>query len=263
MKIIRLGASLGAEISGLDLRSQLEPDVFTQLKQALLDNLVLVFRNQQLTPEQTVSFANQFGILTEHPVFPHLENYPPIIVIQNYGKQYSVNEHWHSDVTFAAQPPGETTLYALQMPEFGGDTQFSNQYLAYERLSDGMKIMLEGLNAHHTGAGTAKLAGKDISNAPSAIHPVIRTHPGTGKKALFVCRAFTDRFENMTIDESRPLLEWLFNHSAKYEYTMRHHWQVGDFVIWDNRCTLHYAIHDHGDAPRLLHRCTIEGETPV
>jgi len=262
MHISKLGASLGAQIDDLDLRQPLSGDQVETVKDALLEHLLLIIPKQQLQPQQFVDFVAHFGTPTEHPVFPHIDNYPAIIAIENHGKQYTVNEHWHSDVMFSQQPPGETVLYGLDIPAIGGDTQFSNQYLAYDALSDGMKEMLGSLRAHHGGAGTAKLAGKSADKVPSSLHPVVRTHPKTGRKALYVCRAFTERFENMSIDESRPLLQWLFQHSARYDFTLRHRWQPGDVVIWDNRCTLHYAIHDHGDAPRLLHRCTVAGETP-
>jgi len=262
MNISKLGASLGAEIQGLDLRQPLSSEQIDKVKNALLEHLLLVIPGQQLQPQQYIDFAAHFGTLTEHPVFPHIDNHPAIIAIENHGKQFAVNEHWHSDVMFSQQPPGETVLYGVDIPAIGGDTQFSNQYLAYQALSSGMKNMLGELRAHHGGASAAKLAGKHAAQAPSSVHPVVRTHPKTGRKALYVCRAFTERFEHMTVDESRPLLQWLFQHSARYDFTVRHRWRPGDVVIWDNRCTLHYAIHDHGDAARLLHRCTVAGETP-
>jgi taurine dioxygenase len=258
----QLGASLGAEIVGVDLRQELDAKTIAGIRQALLAHHVIVFRDQQLTPEDQIRFGATLGTLTEHPVFPHLDGYPPLIEIRNYGKKYSVNEHWHTDVSFTERPPAFTVLYALEMPEMGGDTQFANQCLAYENLSPAMQALLVGLRATHTGAGTAKLAGKDGSAAPSAVHPVVRGHPETGRKALYVCRAFTEGIEGLRRDEAAPLLNWLFEESTKYEYTFRHQWRPGDLVVWDNRSTLHYAIHDHADAPRLLHRATVEGEVP-
>jgi taurine dioxygenase len=262
MEIKRLGAALGAEVSGVDLTSELTDTDIAGIRQALLDHLVIVIRDQKLTPGDLVRFGGHLGTLTEHPVFPHLAGYPPIVEIRNYGKAHSVNEHWHTDVSFAAEPPSLTMLYAVQMPEVGGDTQFANQYLPFEHLSDAMQEMLCRLQAVHTGAGTARLAGKDASEAPSSVHPVVRTHPETGGRALYVCRAFCQSLAGMTTRESAPLLEWLFDESSRYEYTWRHQWRTHDLVIWDNRCTLHYAIHDHGDAPRLLHRCTVAGDAP-
>jgi taurine dioxygenase len=263
MEVRPLGASLGAEIIGADLASPLNPGAMEAIKRALQDHLVIVFRDQQLQPADQIRFGEQLGVLTEHPVFPHLQGYPPLIEIRNHGKPYAVNEHWHTDVSFAPRPPAFTILYALTMPTVGGDTQFANQYLAYEGLSTGMKKMLQGLRARHTGAGTARLAGKAADQAPSSMHPVVRTHPETGRQALYVCKAFTESFEDMTAAESAPLLNWLFAQSARYEYTFRHTWRPRDLVVWDNRCALHYAIHDHGDAKRLLHRCTVEGELPL
>ncbi len=263
MEIRRLGAALGAEISGLDLREALIDTDIEAIRQALLDHLVLVFRDQQLTPDDQIRFGGHLGTLTEHPVFPHLPGYPPIVEIRNHGKARSVNEHWHTDVSFAPEPPSITMLYALEMPDVGGDTQFANQYLAWEHLSGAMQELLSGLKAVHTGAGTARLAGKNASEAPSSVHPVVRTHPETGRRALYVCRAFSQSFAGMTRPESAPLLEWLFGETCRPEYTWRHQWRAKDLVVWDNRCTLHYAIHDHGDAPRLLHRCTVAGDVPA
>lgn len=262
MIVQQLGASLGAEIVGVDLQQTLDGQTIADVRQALLAHQVVVFRNQQLTPEDQIRFGSSLGTLAEHPVFPHLEGYPPLIEIRNYGKKYAVNEHWHTDVSFTEKPPAFTLLYALEMPQFGGDTQFANQCLAYSNLSPAMQALLGGLRARHTGAGTARLAGKDESEAPSAVHPVVRTHPETSKKSLYVCRAFTECIEGLRKAESAPLLNWLFQESTRYEYTFRHQWQSGDLVVWDNRSTLHYAIHDHGDAPRLLHRGTVEGGVP-
>jgi len=262
-EVIRLGAALGAEIRGIDLARPLSDENVQLIQEAFLAHQVIVFRDQELKPDDLVAFGNHMGELTEHPQFPHLDGYPPIVVIKNYGKDYSLNEHWHSDVMFAQQPPSATLLYALEMPSVGGDTQFANQYLAYERLSKGMQALLEGIRALNSGAGTAKLAGKSGVSVPESFHPIIRTHPDTGRKALFACRAFTRQLEGMSELESAPLLGMLFQHSAKYEFTWRHQWRPGDLVMWDNRCVLHYAIHDHEDAPRLLHRCTLAGEIPV
>lgn len=262
MIIDRLAPSLGAEITGVDLASA-SASTIAAVRQALLDHQVLVVRDQVLTPADHERVTAMFGTPYVHPVFPHLPGHPPVVLIRNHGKATHVNDHWHSDVTFDPTPPKATLLYALTVPALGGDTQFANQYQAYEDLSAGMKQMLASLRAEHRGDAVARLAGRPLDEAPSAMHPVVRTHPEIGRKALFVCRAFTVRFEDMTREESRPLLEWLFAHCARYEITYRHRWRQHDLVIWDNRCTLHYAIHDHGDAPRIMHRTTVVGDRPV
>ncbi|MAW28460.1 MAG: taurine dioxygenase [Gammaproteobacteria bacterium] len=249
-----MGAALGAEIRGLDLSADpVSKDDATALIDALHDHLVVVIRGPILTPDDLL----RCGELKVHPVFPHLEGYPPIVVIENHGKQYAVNEHWHSDVMFSPTPPAYTLLHALEVPAVGGATQFSNQYLAYDGLSNALKSTIAELNGIKTGAGAARLAGNDAADAPEAIHPVVRTHPDTGRKSLFAYRAFTTQLDRCSEEDSRSILEALFAESCRYEYTWRHQWQNNDLVIWDNRCVLHYAIHDHGDRTRLLHRCTV------
>jgi taurine dioxygenase len=149
------------------------------------------------------------------------------------------------------------------VPALGGDTAFADQHVAYDSLSDGLRHVLDGLHAVHASSDFARVVGKDPKAAPRAVHPVVRTHPDTGRKALYLCRAFTERFEDMTRSESRGLLEFLFERSVRPDFTWRHRWSAGDLVLWDNRSLLHYAIHDHGDEPRLLHRITVQGEVPV
>jgi taurine dioxygenase len=256
----RIAAALGAEIEGIDLRA-INSDCEREIRSLLTEFQVLVFPGQSLAPEDLVRFARCFGNPRQHPVVPHIEGYPEVIEIRNFGKGVTLNEHWHSDVTFEERPPMVTLLHALEVPEVGGDTQFSDQYQAWETLSDGLKRMLTPLRALHSGDLLARAMGR--SEAPHALHPVARTHPDTGSKALYVCQAFTRHFEDTSAEESRPLLQYLYEHAARPEFTARHQWKVGDLVIWDNRCVQHYAIHDHGDAARVLHRVTVEGERPI
>ncbi len=260
MEVARIASALGARVEGVDLRS-IAPDSEREILSLLNRFQVLVFPAQTLDPAELVQFANCLGKPSQHPVVPHIEGHPEVIEIRNFGKRVTLNEHWHSDVTFEERPPMVTLLHALEVPEVGGDTQFANQYQAWDTLSDGMRQMLAPLRALHSGELLARAMGR--SEAPSALHPVARTHPDTGNKALYVCQAFTRHFENMTSDESRPLLQYLYQHASRPELTARHHWSVGDLVLWDNRCVQHYAIHDHGDAARVLHRVTVEGERPV
>ncbi|MDX1650342.1 MAG: TauD/TfdA family dioxygenase [Myxococcota bacterium] len=262
LDLTRLSGALGAEIRGVDL-AEVTDGLFARIHRAFLAHHVLVFRDQKLTPEQQIAFGSRFGTLHVHPIVPHLPGHPPILPIVNRGKRRTITEVWHSDVTFEARPPMASLLYALELPEAGGDTMFANQHRAFERLSPGMQRLLEGLRAVHTGRGLAAVTGKgDDWREHGQLHPVVRTHPETGRKALFVNRGFTVAFEDMTPPESRPLLDFLVAHATAPDLVDRHRWLPGDLVMWDNRSVMHYAVHDHGDAPRTLHRVTVEGDVP-
>jgi taurine dioxygenase len=258
----RLSGPVGAAIRGIDLAGVDDGD-FAEIHRAFLDHHVLVFRDQKLTPEQQIAFGARFGPLHVHPIVPHLPGYPPILPIVNRGKRRTITEVWHSDVSFEERPPMASLLYAIQLPEVGGDTQFANQHLAYERLSPGLQRMLSGLRAVHTGRGLAAVTGKGESwRDHGRLHPVVRTHPETGRKALYVNRGFTVAFEDMTPEESGPLLDTLVDRATTPDLVYRHRWLPGDLVMWDNRSVMHYAVHDHGDVPRRLHRVTVEGDVP-
>ncbi len=257
-----LTGSLAAEVRGVDL-ANLEGDEFAAIREAFLAHHVLAFRDQKLTPDEQIALGRRFGELHVHPIVPHIEGHPEIIAIVNLGKKRTVTETWHSDVSFERTPPKASALYAKTLPPVGGDTLFANQHLAYERLSDGMKAMLAGLRAIHTGAGLGATVGKgDAWREHAQTHPVVRTHPETGRKALYVNPGFTVAFENMTVKESQPLLQLLYEAGRTPDLCYRHHWLPGDLVMWDNRSVQHYAVHDHGDAPRTLHRVTILGDEP-
>jgi taurine dioxygenase len=257
LKIVPASGSTGARIEGLDLRFAIDDTTRARLREAFLEYTVLVFPRQRISSDEYLEFGRMWGELMRHPLFRHVEGYPEIIPVINRGKARAVAEHWHADITFIEHPPIASILYGIEVPTAGGDTQFANQYLAYETLSDGMKDLLEGRRALFEGSVAAAIAREE--HAPEAEHPVVITHPETGRKALFVGSA-TRHFVGMTVEESRPILDWLLQHATRYEFTYRHDWSQGDIVIWDNRCTLHYAIHDYGDAPRMLHRLTIKGE---
>ncbi|NNL66270.1 MAG: taurine dioxygenase [Myxococcales bacterium] len=262
LELKRIAGSLGAEVHGVDLASLDEP-AFDAIHRAFLEHHVLLFRDQKLTPDQQVAFGARFGDLYVHPIVPHIEGHPEVIEIFNLGKQRTITEVWHSDVSFAERPPMASALYAHEVPEAGGDTLFADQHRAFETLSSGMQRMLEGLRAIHTGAGLGVALGQgDDWRKHGQLHPVVRTHPETGRKALYVNRGFTVAFEDMTPEESAPLLRFLIAHATAPHFTCRHRWRPGDLVLWDNRSVMHYAIHDHGDAPRRLHRITIEGDAP-
>ena len=262
LRVRPLAPSLGAEVLGLDVR-RLDGDAFTQLQAAFVEHRMLAIRDQDLSPAELIAFAERWGTPLVHPLTPHLDGYPPVQAIENHGKRSTLNEHWHTDMSFEPRPPKLTMLHALEVPELGGDTAFADQHQAYDSLSEGLKALLAGVRAVHRSEGLARIVGKDPRSAPSAVHPVFRTHPDTGRLGLYVCRAFTQHFEHMSTAESRGLLDFLFERSARPDFTYRHHWRRGDLVMWDNRCLLHYAIHDHGDDARLLHRVTVEGEIPA
>jgi taurine dioxygenase len=262
IEVKRTAGALGAEVHGVDA-AELEDAAFEALHRAFLAHHVIVLRDQKLTPEQQVAFGRRFGSLYVHPIVPHLEGHPEVIEIANFGKERTITEVWHSDVSFAERPPMASALYALEVPEAGGDTLFSNQHLAYERLSSGLRTILDRLRAIHSGAGLGAALGKgDDWRKHGTSHPVVRTHPETGRKALYVNPGFTVCFDGMTVEESAPLLRFLHARSARPDLTFRHRWRPGDLLMWDNRSVMHYAIHDHGDATRRLHRITVEGDVP-
>ncbi|MFV2089988.1 MAG: TauD/TfdA dioxygenase family protein [Pseudomonadales bacterium] len=260
MQVTRLSAPLGAIIEDFDV-STADDASWPRLNELFCKYHVLVFPGQSLTPEQHMAFGGRWGSLVRHP-YSGLNDYPELIELTNRGQRGDVNQHWHSDMTYNPEPPKLTMLYALEAPELGGETAFSNQTLAYESLSEGMRGMLDGLTAIHSAEGLAALYGADQTEAPRAEHPVVRTHDESGDRSLYVCRAFTQRFVNWRTEESRSVLDHLYQHSVRPEFQARHQWRPGDLVMWDNRCLLHFAVHDHGDEPRVIHRLQIAGLKP-
>lgn len=250
MKVRPLTGSVGAEVTGQQLA---DPDgvTFEKVKQALWEHQVLVFRQQTMTIEQHVNLGRQFGPLHSHPKFPGVDGHPEVLPIQNFGKDKSITEVWHSDVSCDELPPSISILRAIELPPYGGDTMWANQYAALEKLSPAMRAMLAPLKAVHK------------NFAVEAVHPVLRTHPETGRQALYVNHGFTSHFEGMTQGESKPLIDYLVGVGSSLDITMRHSWQPGDVVLWDNRCVMHFAIHDYGEARREMQRVTVRGERPV
>ena len=266
MKISRLAAPLGAIVEDLDVKSvndATSPDgVWQELNRLFCQYHVLVFPQQDLRPEDHIAFAQNWGALVKFP-YGGLADYPDVIELRNRGKRKDVNQHWHTDMSYNQAPPKLTMLYAHAAPEFGGDTAFSNQHLVYDELSDGLKSTLRDTTALHSAAGLARLYGEDEKAASRATHPVFRQHDESGKTALYVCRAFTRQFTGWSREESKPLLEYLLNRSVQMEYQARHSWRAGDLVMWDNRSVLHYAVHDHGDQERVIHRLQVVGESTI
>jgi taurine dioxygenase len=270
-----IAASLGAEIEGVDLSQDLDDDVIAEIRQALLDHLVIFFHDQDITPEQHLAFARRFGTLNQHDQVKGMEAYPDIIEVRKEPEdERNFGGAWHGDVTYLEEPPLGSILYALEVPPVGGDTLWANQYLAFETLSDGMRAMLDGLTMIHTPAKIYGLSSQDwskdssVKTSPNATaeyeteHPLIRTHPETGRKALFVSGLFTPRFKDMTEEESKPLIDFLMKQATREEFTCRFRWKAGDIAFWDNRATLHYALNDYSGYRRVMHRVTINGDRP-
>ena len=252
---------IGAELLNVDL-TQLSKEDVTHIKRCFLDYSVIVFRNQKLNPKDLKNISKLWGEALVHPVFKGIENHPEIIEIRNYGERYHTNAHWHSDVTFEECPPDATLLYSLEVPEEGGDTLFSSQYLAYEDLDKELKSSLSGKLAIHSNIGVLMLSGGDPKDAKTVEHPVFREHPATGKKALYVTEAFVKSIKDLDPIESQRILKLLYKHASKEEYIYRHKWSNGDLVVWDNRSVQHYAEHAYGNATRTMHRLTTSGSKP-
>ena len=279
--IEKVTGGLGAEVRGVDLSKPLSNSAAATLRQALVDHLVLFFRDQQLTPEQQMAFSRLYGPLQRVPYVRPMDGYPDIIRVLKEADEKKISTFgnaWHSDFSFLEEPPMASILYALEVPDHGGDTLWINMYDAYEALSVGMKRMLRGLRAMHNGRpyGVVAVPPKDMRtsrsigierNNPEAdreiAHPVVRLHPESGRKALFVNSIYTGRFEDMSEAESRPLLDYLYQHALRPEFACRFRWQPGSLAVWDNRCTMHYAVNDYDGSRRLLHRTQVQGEKPM
>lgn len=273
LTVRRLGRALGAEVAGVGL-PRLSSGEFTLIRRAFLEHLVLVFRGQKITPLQQVAFTERFGPVEPHPLGsrPGHEEHPAVLVLENRrGKPGARNDFWHSDITFGEKPPLCSVLHALTVTPGRGDTLFCNMYAACENLPEGLKSEISGLRAVHSSLPLMernKQAGSDalpIREIPPPVeHPVARTHPETGRKALFVNPYFTSRIAGVSAERSRRLLDALQAEATKPENIYRHRWQPGDLVMWDNRCTMHYAVYDCDDSmPRLMHRTTAAGDRPV
>lgn len=259
--------AIGAEVTGVDLGRELSEADWSVIRAAWLRHLLLVFPGQKLTPEQQIAFASRFGEPDDHSEDPYyfLPGYPQIYQVGNFtlngtmSKSKDAGRKWHSDYAFTLRPSVMGMMYCRKIPPVGGTTAFANMVLAYETLSDGLKRMLDGLEAVHDIMNyfpTAKDAAGMRQKLPAVVHPVVRVHPETGRKALFVTKGYTARLAGMTKAEGSGLLEYLYAHSTQPQFTYRHVYSVDDLVVWDNRCTQHMApadyVHD-AEHPRHLY----------
>jgi taurine dioxygenase len=262
--------AIGAEVRGVDLSQALTHSQWTEVHDAFLRHLVLFFKDQKrLSPEQQIRFGQTFGALHIHPAAPHLDGYPEVFVIHTHeGSKTNNGEWWHSDVSCDLEPPLGSILQLHVLPPCGGDTLFSSMYAAYDNLSPRMREFLQTLQARHESEhiyrGRYADRGLDDSGKayPSATHPVIRTHPETGKQAIFVNAAFTTRIEGLEPAESQAILQFLFKQVENPDYQARFKWQQNDVVMWDNRCAQHMAIWDYWPHERKGHRVTVKGDRP-
>ncbi|MDX1514183.1 MAG: TauD/TfdA family dioxygenase [Gammaproteobacteria bacterium] len=274
IRITPVSPALGAEISGVDISAPLDDETVAEIRAALLEYLVVFFRDQNLTPKTLIAFSERFGKLTRYPFVKGMDEYPDVVeVVKREDETHNFGGIWHSDTTYLDCPPMGSVLYAVEIPPVGGDTLFANMYLAYETLSEGMKEFLDGLNAVNSAQKPDAAVGrqKRVSERPGgedqtvaeAVHPVVRTHPETGRKALYVNRGHTVKIDGFTEEESRPILEYLYNHQTRPEFTCRFRWTPGAVAFWDNRPAQHNAINDYQGYRRVMHRVTLAGETPA
>jgi taurine dioxygenase len=273
LEVRPLASALGAEIFGVDLAEPLDDAMIRALRAALLEHVVIFFRDQQLAPQQLLALAERFGEVGEYPFVKGLPECPLVLpVIKEPHERSNFGGIWHSDTAYLERPALGTLLYALETPRLGGDTMFANTYLAYEALSEGMQSLLAGLRAVNVAGKPGTLRTREEMRskrgtsaeveATSAVHPVVRTHPQTGRKSLYVNLAHTLRFADMTEEESAPLLDYLFAHQIRPEFTCRFRWRPGSLAFWDNRASLHYPLNDYHGQRRVMHRVTLLGDRP-
>ncbi|MFN8034807.1 MAG: TauD/TfdA family dioxygenase [Acidimicrobiia bacterium] len=272
IKVLPIAGALGAEVSGVDLATDLVDETVAEIRRAWLRHLVVFFRDQALGPEEFLAFARRIGEPVEYPFVRGIDDFPEIIAVAKLPHEtVNFGGIWHSDTAYLERPPMATLLVAREIPPYGGDTMWSNMYAAYDALSPGMQRLLDGVRAVNSSAladvsktreDRVRDSGFDGEQDYLAEHPVVRTHPETGRKALNVNVAHTLRFAEMTEDESRPLLRYLFDHSVRPEFTCRFQWRVGSVALWDNRCAMHNPINDYHGFTRTMHRITLAGDAP-
>lgn len=271
LNVRRIAGAIGAEIEGVDLAAPLDDDVVAEIRAAFLEHLVIFFRNQTLAPQRQLQFASRFGDPMEYPQLRGLPECPLITpVVKLEHETVNFGGVWHSDTTYLERPPMASMLYAVEVPPYGGDTLFANQYAAYDTLSSGLKESLSRLVGVNTSAKAEvsrtredrlREAGAELRVLVGE-HPAVRTHPETGRRALFVNAAHTARFRDWTEAESAPLLDYLFAHQIRPEITCRFRWEPGSVAFWDNRCAQHNPVNDYHGFRRVMHRVTLAGDVP-
>jgi taurine dioxygenase len=273
LQVQPVAGALGAEVTGVDLSQDLSDATVAALRRAWLEHLVLFFRDQPLPPARFLAFARRFGEPIEYPFVKGLPDFPEIIpVLKLETEKVNFGGVWHSDTTYLDVPPMASMLVAREVPPVGGDTLFANMYLAWETLSEGLQRLLLPLRAIASSSKadasrTREDRIKDSARADAreeyvAAHPVVRVHPETGRRALYVNVAHTTHFEGMTVEESAPILGYLFDHLTRPELTCRFRWRPGSIAFWDNRCVQHNAINDYHGHRRSMHRITLAGDKP-
>jgi taurine dioxygenase len=268
-----LSPAVGAEVLGIDLARELDDEAVAAIRRIWLKHLVIFFRDQTLSPEQFLGVARRFGKPIEYPFIKGIDGFPEVTpVIKLEHEKNNFGGIWHTDTAYLETPPMGTMLIAREVPPYGGDTLFANQYLAYETLSEGLRRILDGLDAVNTSAKADVSrtredrirdgAREDAKKSYVAEHPVVRTHPETGRKALYVNLGHTERFVGMTAEDSAPVLDFLFKHQVRPEFTCRFSWRPGSIAFWDNRCAHHNPINDYHGFRRVMHRITLAGDKP-
>jgi taurine dioxygenase len=274
IQVTPVARALGAIVSGIDLREDLPQSAIDRLNELLIEHQVLFFRDQPITPEAQARFAARFGTLHVHPIYPVLPELPEILLLDTHGAFLPDNDNWHTDVTFTETPPLAGILAAKRIPASGGDTLWSSCSAAYDALSERMRGFLDGLTAQHSIAKSfpperwqndpafKERYERAVAKHPPVNHPVVRTHPVSGRKGLFVNEGFTTHINELSPQESRAVLEYLYAQAGRPEFTVRWRWQVNDLAFWDNRVTQHYAIADYLPDRRTMHRATVNGDKP-
>jgi taurine dioxygenase len=277
--ILPLTPHLGAEVVGVRLLDASDAEM-AWVQEAFATYAVLAFPDQGLTPDEQLAVTAKFGPVLRVPYVQGMASHPDVIAVLKEADEQRISTFggsWHTDFSFLPEPPDATLLQSVELPSVGGDTIWANQYRAYEMLSPGLRRMLDGLRAVHTGwphgtrgpgpdvrvSRSIKMTRNDASADREVLHPVVRRHPVTGRSALFVNPVYTQRFEDMTVEESKPLLDFLNAHATRPEFQMRLRWRPGMMLMWDNRSTLHLAINDYDGHRRLLHRTTVAGSRPI
>jgi taurine dioxygenase len=276
IKVEPSSGALGAEIAGVDLAEGVDDATFEEIHRAWLEHEVIFFRDQRITPAQQEAFAARFGELDFYPFIEPLPGHPHVIpIVKEKDTKLNFGGGWHSDMSYMEKPCKATMLYALEVPARGGDTLYASMTAAYEALSSGLQELLDGMQAVFTAAKVHGAAGfyrnadhpmdkrEDAFQAEArTLHPVVRTHPETARKALYLDAPHVERFEGMHVHESQPLMDFLCQHATAPQFTTRFRWQVGSLALWDNRCVQHYALNDYQGERREMNRITIRGDLP-